>query len=516
MTRNNLIGKAPMIRILLVAGAFLFFVPQSRAQFSFDENCQHVYQAVIALQFTEARRLIDAEKKTVPSNLLPVYLENYIDFLTLFIGEDRNLYEVLREKKSDRIDRLESGNRDSPWYNFCLAEVHLQWAFARIKFGDYSAAAFEIRKAHALFSANAERYPAFMINRIGLGVVHVVAGLIPENYRWVASLMGVDGSIETGLNEIRQVAEYTGSDNITLLYKPESMFFLAFMAANLQKNKKEALPVLRFLNSQENDMHLPASPLLIFAKATILMKNGQNDAALSTLRQRALLPPHFPFHYLDFLEGMARLNKLDYSAARYFEQFTVNFKGQNYIRSAWQKIAWISLLRGDTVKYHQTMDLVKSRGVSQVDEDRQALSEATRGVGPNVFLLRARLLSDGGYYSKALDELLGNSIKTLVRSKHDLVEYNYRLGRIYHESGNSAKALGYYRQTIQRGKTEPYYFAASAAYQMGMIFENNGDWSKADSAYRVCLSINTPEYKTSLGQKAKAGLNRVKKRVPKT
>ena len=63
MTRNTITGKAPMIRILLVAGAFLFFIPQSRAQFSFDENCQHVYQAVIALQFTEARRLIDTEKK---------------------------------------------------------------------------------------------------------------------------------------------------------------------------------------------------------------------------------------------------------------------------------------------------------------------------------------------------------------------------------------------------------------------------------------------------------------------
>jgi len=213
---------------------------------------------------------------------------------------------------------------------------------------------------------------------------------------------------------------------------------------------------------------------------------------------------------------MARLNKLDYTAELYFEKFIENFKGQNYIRSAWQKLAWIALLRGDTVKFDQTMRLVQTKGASVVDEDKQALNEAVKGIRPNVFLLRARLLFDGGYYSLALDELLDKSIRSVIQSKRDLVEYSYRMGRIYHETGNLPKAVDYYRQTIQRGRTEPLYYAAGAAYQMGLLYENSGDWAEADRAYHLCLSINTPEYKTSLGQKARAGLNRVRKMMPKT
>jgi tetratricopeptide (TPR) repeat protein len=516
MTNNRISRKAPLIKVFLIAGAFLVFMPRMEAQYNFDENCRQTYQAVLSLQFAEAHRLIEMEKKADPANLLPVYLENYIDFLTLFIGEDHKVYNLLKAKKSLRINLLEKGRQDSPYYNFCLAEVHIQWAFARLKFGDYTAAAFEIRKAHALFSANEARYPTFTLNKIGLGVVHVIVGIIPDNYKWVSDLMGVDGSIEKGLNEIRLVAEYTGPDKLVLLYKPEATFYLAFLAANLQKNKKEALPVLQLFDNQKNDDRSLKSPLLIFAKATILMKNGRNDEALGQLQSRSSLTRRYPFFYLDYLEGMARLNKLDFTADIYFEKFIENFKGQNYIRSAWQKLAWIAMLRGDTMKFDQTMKLVQAKGASVVDEDKQALNEAVKGVRPNIVLLRARLLFDGGYYSLALDELLDKSIRSVIQSKRDLVEYNYRMGRIYHETGNLLKAVDYYRQTIRHGRTEPLYYAAGAAYQMGLLFENSGAWAQADSAYRVCLSINTPEYKTSLGQKARAGLNRVKKMMPKT
>jgi tetratricopeptide (TPR) repeat protein len=150
-----------------------------------------------------------------------------------------------------------------------------------------------------------------------------------------------------------------------------------------------------------------------------------------------------------------------------------------------------------------------------VDEDKQADYEAENGVAPNMVLLRARLLFDGGYYNSALNELLNTPVKTAIKSKRDLVEYTYRLGRIYHESGNAAKAVENYQQTVARGKTEPFYYAAAAAYQMGLLYENKGAYSAADSAYQLCLSIRPREYKTSLHQKAKAGLNRLKTMQPK-
>jgi len=507
--------KAPWIRLILIVGAFLFFTPRTQSQYIFDENCRQAYEAIISLRFSEAGRLITLEKKLDTKNLIPVYLENYIDFLTLIIGEERKVYDQLKSKKGNRVSILENGNKDSPFHNFCLAEVHLQWAIARLKFGDYASAAFEIQKAHALFSANETKYPSFMINKIGMGVVHVMLSLIPDNYKWISNLIGLDGSLELGLREIRKVAEYDGPDKITRLYKPQATFFLAFLTLNLQRDKKDAMRVLEMNEKHSPDDQVWKSPLLIFARAVILMKNGYNDEALTVLNDRTSHSQTFTFHYLDYLEGIARLHKLDYSASVSFERFITNFRGRNYIRSAYQKLAWIDYLRGDSANYRKMMGQVLLHGASEVDEDKQASLEAGNGIVPNLVLLRSRLLCDGGYYNLAINELLNNPVKSTVKSKRDLIEYTYRLGRIYHETGNNAKAIENYKQAVLRGKNEPYYYAAGAAYQMGLLYENIGAYALADSAYHSCLSIKTREYKTSLYQKAKAGLNRLKTVQPK-
>jgi tetratricopeptide (TPR) repeat protein len=274
--------------------------------------------------------------------------------------------------------------------------------------------------------------------------------------------------------------------------------------------------LLYLLKNQPLDDRNSSGPLLIYARASVLMKNGLNDEAIEVLHERVHLTQTFPFCYLDYLEGVARLNKLDDSASVCFEKFITGFHGRNYIRSAYQKLAWIALLGGDSAGYHRTIDRVTYVGASVVDEDKQAEIESLKGPVPNIILLRSRLLFDGGYYQKALGELLNHPVKITVRAKRDLVEYTYRLGRIYHETGNLIKAIENYEQTVLRGRSEPCYYAAGAAFQLGLIYENKGEYSKADSAYRLCLSINTPEYRTSLHQKAKAGLNRLKKTPFKT
>lgn len=505
--------RAHYVRTVLASGAFLFFTLFARGQYVFNERCQDAYSQILSLRFDQARLLLNEETRSNPSNLIPVYLDNYIDFLTLFIGENRVQFDQLKGKKSERIRKLENGPEGSPYHLFCLAEVNLQWAFARLKFGDYTAAALEIKKAHALFTRNNEKFPTFLPNKIGLGVVHILVGIVPDNYKWITNLMGVDGSLDLGLKELREVASYKGNDPVYIIYKQEAAFYLAIVAANLLKNKKEALAILDVIEGDSASSAASRSPLAIFAKASVLMKNGLNDKALATLQQRTNPPQSYHFYFLDYLEGLARLNKLDLGAAVNFRRYLEGFKGLNYIRSAYQKLAWIALIEGDTTKYEEYIVLIKKRGASLIDEDNQAFHEATIGVRPSVVLLKARLLFDGGYYQRALNELLDNPVKSFVKNRRDLVEYTYRLARIYHETGNKEKALSYYRQTIARGSNEPYYYAAASAFQMGLIYENSGSYAQADSAYRKCLSIETSEYKTSLDQKAKAGLNRLKKQV---
>jgi len=512
MVAHRTVNKAPLIRLLLILGVFFLSVSFVSAQYDFNNRCRDAYRSIFSLRFQEAENILAIEKKINPSNLLPVYLENYIDFLTLYIGEERRAFDQLIPNKSIRIKKLEKGSRYSPYYAYSLAEIYLQWAFIRIKFGDFAQAALDIRNAHRLFAENDRKFPGFLPNKTGLGIIHILMGLVPENYQWVKDILGMKGTISLGLEELRLVGDYSGEDRAFLLLRPEASFYLAMIAANLLKNKTETLVLLNRLDEQAKAEQLGLSPLIIFARSNILLKYGKTDEALKILQTRLPQAKSYPFYYLDYLEGMARLNKLDVRAARFFQQYLVNFHGQNYLRAARQKLAWISLIKGDTLGYLHQMELIRtSGGALLVDEDKQALHEAEAKVIPGSSLLKARLLFDGGYYGDALKEITDHPVKSYIHTRRDFLEYTYRLGRIYHALGDHTKAVDAYKQTIQRGKNEPYYFSCSAALQLGLMYESQGHVVQADSAFRVCLSIDTPEYKTSLSQKAKAGLNRLKK-----
>lgn len=502
LTRNS-------IRLLLNL-VFLFIAVESFAQFNPSQNCQKAYQKIVDLRFTEARRLIAAEKTSDPGNLIPLYLENFIDFLTIIVTDEKAKYDRIKPVFLARMKTLEDGRNDSPYYNLCLGGSNIQWAFIQMQFGEYTQAALKIRKAHRCFTENAEKFPDFLPNKIGLGITHMIGGMVPDSYKWVSSLMGLDGTLSQGLAEVKAVADYKGSDPFYAQFRTEALFYLSIVSASLIKDKAQALKIITLFNETDGNQ----SPILNFARASILMKNGMGEQALNVLVQRPRDPLIYPFHYLEFMEGNARLNKLDTSAMSCYKSFLNNYRGVNFIRSAWQKIGWLKLLEGDTAGFIKSMNKILGEAKAAGEDDKQALIEAESKVIPNIVLLKARLLFDGGYYSKALSELLDRPIKSFLISRKDYAEYFYRLGRIYHESGNTVKALSYYHLAIQRGKNEPWYFAASAALQTGIIHEQRGEYASADSAYKVCIECKNTEYKYSLAQKAKAGMSRIKALKP--
>jgi tetratricopeptide (TPR) repeat protein len=495
--------------IVLPFTFFLLLTYPARSQYVYDENCRNAYMAILSMRFEYARHLLDVEKKINPANHIPVYLDNYMDFLTLFIGEDPEQLKQLSRNENTRLKYLEQADVNSPYYRFCQAQVRLQWAFVRMKFGEYISAVTDIKKASNLLEANRTRYPDFLLNYSGLAIVHTVSGLVPDQYKWLSNLLGFEGSVEQGTRELKIVATYAGNDEVIKMYRPEMLFYLTFIMVNLNKDKSQSLQILKLSEESQDSIEYRKNPLMVFSMATILTKNRYNDKAIAMLSSQPNTPDRFPIRYLDCMMGQVKLNRLDPDAGKYFLSFLNSFHGLNYIKSAYQKLAWTYLLEGNMKKYDETMSKVIDYGTTDVDEDKQAFSEARKKETPNLTLLKARLLFDGGYYDRALHELLDRSLKEFIMTKKDLVEYTYRMGRIYHETSNFPKAFQYYNQTIKLGSGQPWYFAANAALQMGIINENTGNYSEAEKYYRLCLSMHYEEYKNSLSQKAKAGLNRV-------
>ncbi len=490
------IKKALLVLLLAVAQL-------TNAQvFDFDANSRTAYNAAIALKLDESSAMLAAAEKKNPDNLITVYLQNYIDFLRIYTTDTRAMYDKLKTNKDIRLSQLMAGDPGSPYYLFTQAEVNLQWAALSIKFGEYVNAIFEIRKAYKALEQNQSRFPDFKANKKSLGVLYALLGSVPDKYKWGLNLLGMEGSVQKGIGYLKEVTEYGRSNDF--IYQEETITFYAFLLLHLQNDAETAWTVL-----QQNGFPQKDNLMNVYTCAHIGIYGKHTSAALQLLLNRPTGAAFTAFPFLSYLTGLAKINQLEPDADSYFKQYIAEYKGDNHIKSAYQKIAWGYLLKGDTVNYRHFMGKVLRYGGNTLDADKQAQKEAESNRMPVASLLRARLLFDGGYYERAAGEM-NRLTENSFANTEEQTEYYYRSARIYDEWNKKDSALVLYNKAIDKGKTLPRYFAANSAFETGKIYEARGDTAKAEQFYNLCLSFENHEYKNGLDQKAKAGLNRIK------
>ena len=185
------------------------------------------------------------------------------------------------------------------------------------------------------------------------------------------------------------------------------------------------------------------------------------------------------------------------------------FRGLNYIKSAYEHIAWYYLINGNMEKYRLYLNRIAMRGNNQVDNDREAIRNAALNQVPNVFLLKSRLLFDGGYYERAIETLAQFEAAASNMSQSEILEFTYRKGRIYDEWGKQEQAIINYQSALNLGNKLPFYYAANAALHLGLIYERMNDYRQAKTYFEKCLSLDFEEYHFSITHKARAGLNRL-------
>jgi len=492
-----------VIRKFLLPFFLLSFNLNQAQNFDFNENCRKAYNALISLRLDEGGALLKAEEKKNADNLVAVYLENYIDFLQVYTSDTRPQYDQLKKNKDVRLSMLMAGDPSSPYYLFSQAEVNVQWAALSIKFGEYLNAIFEIRKAYKLLEENQNKFPDFKANKKTLGVLYALLGSVPDKYKWGVNLLGMEGSVEKGIGYLKELTEY-GKQN-DFIYHEETVTIYAFLLLHLQNDGETSWKILK-----ENSFPKKDNLINVYTCAHIGVYGKHTDEALKILAGALTGGTFAVFPHLDYLTGLAKLNKLEPDADSYFKKFVAGYKGENHIKSSFQKIAWSYLLKNDSVNYFHFIAKAENHGGTMVDADKQAQKEAQSNRMPNINLLRARLLFDGGYYQKAADEM--NRInENNFKTTEEQTEYFYRTARIYDEWNKKDSALILYNKAIEKGKDLPRYFAANSAFETGKIYEERKDKEKATQFYNLCLGFENHEYKNGLDQKAKAGLNRMSK-----
>jgi len=483
--------------------AILFFLSfNASANFDFNANCQKAYQSIFELKLNTARQLLTAERKIHPKNAIVPMLENYVDYYYLLTTESKTEFERLESNKDSRIDQITDDDKRSPYYLYAQAQINLQWALIRGRYGSYFTAAKEINKANSLLQENTKKFPGFHLNGMGLGLINVVMGALPDGFlKSTLATFGLKGNTQNGLNMLDKLAENLPKSAYEPFYE-ETVFNYAYMLSDVAHSPQAYAKTMKYTARIAD-----SSLLKSYLQAYVCARNAHNDEAIEILTNKPTGIAYQPFPYLDYLMGIAKLNKLDLSASTFFERYLQTNKGVNYVKDTYLHLGWIALFKGDDEGYAAMIVKTKNSGYTYHERDKQAVNEANSPT-PNKELLKARLLFDGGYYTKALATLSDNKTEDYSNTK-DKTEFQYRLGRINDALGKEDVALTNYQNAINFGKGLKYYYAAKAAVQMGKIYENKKNLSRAKSSFNIAISMSDHEQENSIENEAKQGLRRI-------
>ena len=476
------------------------------ASLEFNYNCRKAYENVTALRFSKANLYLEAEKKNNPNNKLTILSENYRDCMEIILDENKAQLNKYIKLKDARLNTLEKESELSPYYLYAQAEVNMQWAFAHIKTGEYLNGVLEINRAYKMLTKNVKKFPNFIPQYKSLGLLHSLIGVVPDEYKWAVNLLGFSGSLSQGNNELQLFYNAAFKDTINHCYQTEATLMLGIIQLNFIPNEVSLESILAQINQQKQ-----MNPILSFVYADICMHQGNSAEAVNHLiKNKYPENIYYKFHYLNYILGMAKLYHLEDDANVYLEAYIDGFKGATFVKSAHIKLAYHYLIHQNNEKYKYYLNQILLHGNEITDEDKAAQKEAKSKIVPNLYLLKSRLLFDGGFYSESYTSLIRANKEDFKTTKEQL-EFIYRLGRIQHKKENYNKAIYYYQMALKNGDSYPYYFAANAALNLGLIYEVLENRAKAKYYFEQCLKMKDHEYQRSIDQKAKAGLKRQEK-----
>ncbi|QIX59937.1 DUF3808 domain-containing protein [Hymenobacter sp. BT18] len=467
----------------------------SSLNFQLSPAARQAYAELLKLRTAPARALLRPEQQRAAGSAGTLLVADCLDFAELMITQDARRYEPLIDAQDERLAQLEKSPEQTALRAYAAAEIRLHQAAAQVAFQHELQGAWSMRQAYAGMLQVVRRYPNYLPARKTLGMMQFFIGSLPEGYRWFLKLLGLPGSVEAGLQNLRAAAQQPND------FQPEAQIMLALVEETYYKKKEQAVQLATGWAARQPDN-------LLFSYLVISLNKRQHhtEAALAAYRARPTGAGYLPVAYLHHMAADLYLYQGHYAASeRANLVFLRDFQGQHYRKDAAFKLYLACWLRGDNAAAELYRRQIPTAGRTVVEEDTYA-QRFYEGQQPlNAHLTRARLQIDGGYYREALSTLnaFQETPRTLLR---DRIEAPYRRARAWQGLGRLDSARLLYRQTMAVAGNAPYYFAPQSALQLGYLYQAEGQKSTARYYFQKVLAYPKHEYKNSTDAKAKVAL----------
>jgi len=477
---------------LLIYPFFVFIAWSANGQ----STTLSAYQEVLNLNFTPPESLSLQNDSGIPH--FDLYIDNLREVTYLLFTEDEAAFDSLRKNEKARLRVLKDEEAPTAYTNFLRAEIKIQWAFTKLKFGENWNGVWALRSAYKTIRRNIDNYPDFELNYKSLGLLHVIFGAVPDGYRWTLNILGLEGDTQKGLDELYEIMDSKSA------LKDEIRLIAALVESYLIEDHQVALSLLE---AKETNYSQAEN----YVKTLILMKSHQSEKATVVLENAiATLGNSKATPLFRYLLAEARFQAGQYQIAKtHYQKFLSSFKGSNYTKDAVFKWGLCEQFLGNEQQAIQLFDRARD-----TDADSEADKNAEKLLYTEPFtdlsLLQIRYAIDGGYYQQA--DSLFESIDINSFAPYQQFELVYRKARLHHLQANYPEAAKLYREVIAKNDEMPEtYFVPNAYLQLGYLEMKRGNEVMAVDYFEKVLTFRRHPYKNSLDSKAKIALKGLQK-----
>ena len=456
------------------------------------------YGQILNLQLNEGRSTLSQLTNENKDQPFYYYLENLLEIIEILLNENQASYEKYGRHEKNRIRKLESLPDNDPYKLYVISEIKLQWAFIKLKFGESFSAGWGIKQAYKLAQENYQKFPDFKPNYKTKGTLNILIGTVPQKYQWLLNLFGLKGSVSEGLELLSKIE---GKND---LFSLEASILKCLSGVYILQENSLIKSFARVYADNPDNL------LVKFAYAAVNFKGNRSEKALSIIEDSEKMGHGYArIHYFDYLKGKILLQKKSYMlASYYFDRFINRYQGVNNIKDAWFQLFLCYWLNDRPVKAREIYKMAKVKGSDVSTSDKYADRLLEQNEFPQVQIMQIRLATDGGYYDLATQEINNLSIDQLEGDKNK-TELIYRKARLLHLQGQLSEAVRQYKEAISMTGKEPWYFAPSAALQLGHIHVELKKYDQAAGYFKSVLSFRNHPYKYSLDWQARSALKKL-------
>ena len=481
-----------MKKIILVLIIIFSLSQKAFSVYDVNENCKDAWMLLMDLKIAEAKMILDEEIRTNPENYYAYYLDQTCDAYKMIINSGDEEYEAFIENFKKKREIMDDKDEDSPYYLACYSEMEIQLGFFNIMNGAEYSGVRKMYSAYRKVYRNLDKYPDFKPSLKLDGFFNVAMATLPPFVKWVISFFGVSSDIDYGFNLL--IENYQSQKNIKGINAESALFVI--LAAKINKTPEIVYEFTRSLDSNISQTFVHK-----YFKANIAYRTGRNEEALKTLQQIDMTNHTSADIIYSYLMGKILLRKLDRDARYYLSEYLSHLKKKEYLKEINFNLALYYLINNNQTKYLEYCEIVREEGMDMNERDREALYDASLNYIPDVNLVKARLSLDGGYFDQ-----FETALKTYKENPGDLlvyeIEYRFLKARFDALGANNKEAIAGFKEVIDQGEDEDYYFASEAALRLGNIYKEAGEINLAKKYYEKSIKLYRSNFYEYIEDKA--------------